>query len=644
MDVVNELNVGPPAITSLEGSLTNTEEVNSSQQQKMAKKKKKQDNVIECEDPEFSLDNSSPEMGATTKHPLHEHLALPNLLCYQTIVELNSTQKNEKSKRQKTKHNAIESNVNGCCAPENTFSSEISEPALDVPLEFPVQCITTDSITRQSCVEASICQGCNEEKEKNMTNKTAENRNGQCDVQEVCCNNFLVVASPELFAEENGLEVVKLKIEQGINDNIPSPKDKSGFVKNTSLVKKNDDDPAVYDTSDKNQYVKTYSRRKNSDCRRNSGYSSPENCNKEQTKQDYHEDDSHKFSDGSPTVGLMDKETKLLSDQITLQSGVAAAEIKLRADNTHEQRFMTTSSVIDDPVEQLETNGRPLDHTEITRNDLCCAGDVSDLSLVTVKDGHSKISKFSLDRTVASNSKNKLLILDVNGLLADFVSDTWRYRPEPEPDFWLKRKKVYKRPFCDDFLQFCFDRFHVGVWSSRTKRNVDEAIKYLIGESASKLLFCWNQSHCTTTEFTTVENRNKPLVLKELRKLWEKAEPGLPWEKGEFNESNTLLLDDSPYKALMNPMHTAIFPYSYLYYDTTDSSLGPGGDLRVYLEGLAMADNVQEYVLANPFGQRPIRETNPSWVYYRKVIESVKNSQNAKSSSPGREPTAQNNV
>ena len=78
-------------------------------------------------------------------------------------------------------------------------------------------------------------------------------------------------------------------------------------------------------------------------------------------------------------------------------------------------------------------------------NDLCCAGDVSDLSLDTVRDGHLKISQFSLDRNFAGNQKNKLLILDLNGLLADFVSisDTpFRiYRREPEPDFVLRGKK-----------------------------------------------------------------------------------------------------------------------------------------------------------------------------------------------------------
>ncbi|KAL2333690.1 hypothetical protein Fmac_014903 [Flemingia macrophylla] len=145
-----------------------------------------------------------------------------------------------------------------------------------------------------------------------------------------------------------------------------------------------------------------------------------------------------------------------------------------------------------------------------------------------------------------------------------------------------------------------------------------------MGNSASKLLFCWNQSHCTRTRFNTVENKEKPLVLKELRKLWEKEDPDLPWEKGEFNESNTLLLDNSPYKALLNPKHTAIFPCSYRYYHTRDSELGLRGDVRVYLEGLITAEDVQKHISENPFGQRPIRETNPSWRYYSKVIEAVK--------------------
>ncbi|CAK9147949.1 unnamed protein product [Ilex paraguariensis] len=134
--------------------------------------------------------------------------------------------------------------------------------------------------------------------------------------------------------------------------------------------------------------------------------------------------------------------------------------------------------------------------------------------------------------------------------------------------------------------------------------------------------FVQDQSHCTDTGFNTIENKDKPLLLKELKKLWEKHEPDLPWKRGEYNESNTLLLDDSPYKALRNPPSTAIFPYTYEFRDGKDRSLGPGGNLRVYLERLALADDVQQYVEQNPFGQRPITKTNLSWGFYLKVIGS----------------------
>lgn len=98
------------------------------------------------------------------------------------------------------------------------------------------------------------------------------------------------------------------------------------------------------------------------------------------------------------------------------------------------------------------------------------------------------------------------------------------------------------------------------------------------------------------------------MVFKELRKLWEKHDPNLPWKKGDYDESNTLLVDDSPYKALLNPvshrgrfyfilgpfvvlcpvlsslfwlhlnlqMHTGVFPCSFTYQNKSDNLLGKG--------------------------------------------------------------------
>ncbi|XP_059645549.1 uncharacterized protein LOC132287079 isoform X2 [Cornus florida] len=241
------------------------------------------------------------------------------------------------------------------------------------------------------------------------------------------------------------------------------------------------------------------------------------------------------------------------------------------------------------------------------------------LAIISKRDNLLEVSHPLPERSLVNYSRRKLLILDLNGLLADIVF------PPPKvckSDINILGRAVFKRPFCYDFLKFCFEKFDVGIWSSRTKKVIDRVVDYLLGDLKHKLLFCWDLSHSTVTQFKTLENRHKPLVFKELRKVWEKYDSNLPWKKGDYNESNTLLLDDSPYKALLNPMHTAIFPYSYYFIDRSDNSLGPGGDLRVYLENLVAAENIQKYVEHHPFGKNAINDRSPSWGFYNTVISS----------------------
>ncbi|KAL6894111.1 hypothetical protein ACP4OV_008209 [Aristida adscensionis] len=223
---------------------------------------------------------------------------------------------------------------------------------------------------------------------------------------------------------------------------------------------------------------------------------------------------------------------------------------------------------------------------------------------------------FSPRRSFIAFPKKKLLILDLNGLLADINQD---YHNAHMADAKVRGKLVFRRPYCDDFLKFCALNFELGIWSSRKKANVTSVVDILMKDFKSQLLFCWDMSKCTFTGVKTLENMHKPLVLKELRKLWNKEEPDLPWEGGEYSPSNTLLVDDSPYKALRNPQHTAIFPPPFSYLNWNDNSLGPGGDLRVYLQNLASADDVQCYVRNNPFGQPFITESDPHWNFYAPI-------------------------
>ncbi|KAK1371061.1 hypothetical protein POM88_037153 [Heracleum sosnowskyi] len=113
------------------------------------------------------------------------------------------------------------------------------------------------------------------------------------------------------------------------------------------------------------------------------------------------------------------------------------------------------------------------------------------------------------------------------------------------------------------------------------------------------------------------EMGKKKIVLRQLKQRTEPIEP-----EGRVQEESLLIGDalvqgsiigvasEMPERYMQAVVAgtgvSAIFPKTYSYKNLEDDSLGPEGDLRVYLEGLALAENVQEYVKNHPFGQRPI--------------------------------------
>ncbi|KAJ0736040.1 putative HAD superfamily protein [Helianthus annuus] len=119
-----------------------------------------------------------------------------------------------------------------------------------------------------------------------------------------------------------------------------------------------------------------------------------------------------------------------------------------------------------------------------------------------------------------------------------------------------------------------------------------------------------------------LDKQDKPLFLKELSLIWDKKYPNLPWSDGEYSASNTLLIT-YPEKALLNPLYTAIFPSSYDPESKKDDLLGPNGELRVFLGGLAEAEDVPTYVEDHPIGVPEIMPSHPDWDHYCKIICSM---------------------
>ncbi|KAL2509249.1 Haloacid dehalogenase-like hydrolase (HAD) superfamily protein [Forsythia ovata] len=218
--------------------------------------------------------------------------------------------------------------------------------------------------------------------------------------------------------------------------------------------------------------------------------------------------------------------------------------------------------------------------------------------------------------------KKKLLVLCLGGLLAHRVHVREKQTVRGlKPDVTYGKFLVFKRPFCTEFMKFCFDRFEVGLWSSARDHNIDAVLSCITGIGMkNKLAFVWGQDECTESGFYCLRKKEKPLFLKNLKDLWEKKYRSLPWEKGQYSSSNTLLIDDEPHTCLLNPPDTAIFPQPYKKHESKDTFLGPNGELRGFLEGLADADDVPTYVKEHRIGQPAITPSHPDWNEYVKIV------------------------
>ncbi|XP_022143931.1 uncharacterized protein LOC111013724 [Momordica charantia] len=219
--------------------------------------------------------------------------------------------------------------------------------------------------------------------------------------------------------------------------------------------------------------------------------------------------------------------------------------------------------------------------------------------------------------------KKKLLILGLGGFLCHrvFRYDRSKFpKRRTCPDASYGSFHVYKRPHCEEFIKFCLERFEVGIWSSAREWYMNNALDSIMIGLRGKLLFAWDQTECTRTCFFDLEKKERPIFLKELKKVW------LLRTLTKFSSSNTLLIDKEPYKALLNPPHTAIFPNEYKADDVEDGGFKCGSDLRLYLEKLAEAEDVPGFVKGNPFGKPAISPRHPNWDFYSKIIRKYQRS------------------
>jgi TFIIF-interacting CTD phosphatase-like protein len=137
-----------------------------------------------------------------------------------------------------------------------------------------------------------------------------------------------------------------------------------------------------------------------------------------------------------------------------------------------------------------------------------------------------------------------LLILDLNGILchrirakrtdADFAKSTYRKASDP-----VAGTPIVPRTDLAEFLAFLDQYFCLAVWTSAKAKTANKLVLQLFPPAiADRLLFVWAQHHCEKLSSSSMDS--ECVYEKDLSRVWR--------EYPLWNASNTLLMDDSPYK------------------------------------------------------------------------------------------------
>lgn len=163
-----------------------------------------------------------------------------------------------------------------------------------------------------------------------------------------------------------------------------------------------------------------------------------------------------------------------------------------------------------------------------------------------------------------------LIVLDLDETL---IHATTREDIGREPDFRIEEWKVFRRLFLKPFLDFCFENFRVGVWTSAGSLFADAVVSESMNNR--NLEFVWSSERCTRTY--DIE-RFEYFPQKDLKKLI----------KNGYQKEKILAVDDTPEK----------WAQSYGNYIQVSEFRGKSNDseldiLMRYLNTLTNCENVR---------------------------------------------------
>lgn len=184
-------------------------------------------------------------------------------------------------------------------------------------------------------------------------------------------------------------------------------------------------------------------------------------------------------------------------------------------------------------------------------------------------------------------SRRILIIMDLNGTIL--------HRPSKKRPFHF-----VERPHARRFMQYCLDNFCVAIWSSARPHNVLNMVSQLLTPAqVDQCLVTWARDKFG---LTSEDYDSRVQCYKRLTTVWndpaiQAAHPQAA-EGGRWNQSNTVLVDDSVEKGRSEPHNILVLPeFAGASFEKADVL----PQVHDYLNTLSLQANISSYMRETPF-------------------------------------------
>jgi hypothetical protein len=228
----------------------------------------------------------------------------------------------------------------------------------------------------------------------------------------------------------------------------------------------------------------------------------------------------------------------------------------------------------------------------------------------------SSSTAFSTQQPQVAPLMQYFLVMDVNGvLLATYFGQIGK---EKAPSHHTQVSEKLR-----DFLVLCVSNFTMVFWSGMKAENLERHFATFFSHAPELGKDClrFAQNWCDVSTYTDPDNEGRPFFLKCLARLLGDS-MGLAG-RGATVE-NILLLDDSPYKNVLNDPYNAIHPLTFMYFTEKSTKKKPYliHQLWPFLKGLKDSGlpvlvYCREHSL---FGSRRLFPGDEEYEYFRIVI------------------------